>query len=185
MKTRLLAVPTLAVTLIAAGCSSGDSPAVSYTSETERIEAFCDVVAEMTALDESGEFEDLNAQMALAVANATSDTDPEAIAAVQAWGDALYRYEQQVIPLYEDLLAITDDPQLQRGLRLTIDINTDLGLTYAKRFSEITSVSDMQDNSNELTEATLALLEDQEDYAALVALDTYVVDQCGMTLGAG
>jgi hypothetical protein len=168
MRRTVIAVPALALALLVSGCSSGES--------------FCDLVAQGRALEQSGELESVTLEVSTAVANATSDTDPAAVAAIQAWGETLYDLEQQVIPIYENLLAATDDPDIQEGIQLTIDLTRDFGLPYAQQFSEATSVSEWQAILQALTNESAEWLEKPGVEDALVGLDDYSIAECGFPL---
>jgi hypothetical protein len=168
MRRTVVAVPALALALLVSGCSSGES--------------FCDLVAQGRALEQTEEFQDATLQMSAAIANATSDTDPAAIAAIQDWGEILYDLELQVIPIYEDLLGTVDDPEILEGIQLTIDLTEEFGLPYAQQFSEATTLSEWQSILTALTNESAERLEEPGIEDALTRLDDYSIAQCGFPL---
>lgn len=176
MKTSFTAVPALILVVLMTGCSSDD------LSEEERVEAFCDLVALGRGLEQSPEYITLTQDMMVAIANATGDTDPEAVAAIQAWGEALYDLEGQVIPIYEGMLDVVEDPEIREGIEITIDLTRDFGLPYATQFAEATSVSEWQAIMAALQAESEEKLEDPHVLDALTALDDYAVGQCGFPL---
>ncbi|MBN2176247.1 MAG: hypothetical protein JW722_01145 [Demequinaceae bacterium] len=179
MKTRPL-VPILALLLLVAGCSSATD--TETLTEEERVEAFCNLVADGRALEDDLDLNGLTTQMQVAVTAATTDDDPEAIAAIRTWGVALETGGEGIAAIYDGLLDLVDDPALKRGIEISIDLNRDLTASVGKTLSGVDSLAEFNDIMTQFNADMMARVPEAEDLDAILYLDQYSQDNCGFPL---
>jgi hypothetical protein len=179
MKKMALA-PILALALLVAGCSSATD--TTNMTEEERIEAFCDLVADGRTLETDLDINGLTMQMQVAVTNATTDDDPDAIAAIREWGTALEAGGKGAAEIYEDILDLVDDPQLVRAIKISIDLNGTLTTSVGKSLSEVDNLTEFTTIMTQFNTDMMARVPEDEDMDAILYLDEYSQDNCGFAL---
>lgn len=175
----LLLLATLALT---ACSSSTGTPSPSPTRDAIEDESFCALVEEGQGYSSDVEATALMESMYAAISDATTDDDPTAIAAIKAWGASLVVAIDESLPVYEELLSITDDAMLRRAIELTLELNRDIGGSFADSFASVTSISEYTSLMNSISEETNAALSDPDDQEALLYYNEYLLDNCGISI---
>jgi hypothetical protein len=120
--------------------------------------------------------------MLTAVANATTDDDPAAIAAIHAWGAAFAAGLPEVVRLYEELLELNEDPALERGIELVIELNRIFVADLASNIEGVETLIEMDAVFADFAKATEAAVADPDDQRAIETLNDYSVETCGFPL---
>jgi hypothetical protein len=189
----LTPVPLLALAALLAGCSSSSDepsanpsvtpsiaePRATPSSDGTNVEAFCSLVAEGRDAETDAGLLPLTEEMWNTYNQATTDDDPAAIAAIRAWGDAELESGEVTIPIYEDLLTLTDDPVLERALEIMIEANGDSLMPIATAFSEIDTLTKFSELMTDFTTDMYIMLADPANREAFLYLDDYSIENCG------
>jgi hypothetical protein len=188
LSTRAPLVLLAALALTACSSSTGEPtsssialPSPAPAGDAGQIGAFCALVVEGQDYESDTEAAELWESMNNAIATATTDDDPSAIAAIRAWGAYLEVAVDEFIPVYEQLLSITDDPLLRRAIEITTELHRDLGATAANSFANVTSIAEYNTLQNSVFGDTLAAYEDPDDREALLYFDDYILENCGVS----
>lgn len=142
-------------------------------------EEFCALLLEVRELDDSISPE--SDRMYAAIQAAETMDDPEALAAAQAWAQALLDMVEPSMQKYEQAKALTDDPELLAGLDVTIRVNDELTVPMTERILAAKSYGEVNDILLDLNEQAAASVTAQ-DAQAIQALNNYSLDVCGFAL---